>query len=217
MSSRILQPGDPRSTAPLEWRRVGSPEVKPPAAADPPKPDLPARIADLEAQCEQRVREARAAGFREGESAGRDRAAAEMQPVLERLSRSIDELAALRPRLRKEAEADIVALAMAIARRVLRREIAVDPEALAGLVLAALGKLQGLEICRARTHPAQAKLIAECLRRNAPASAVEVIADSSAEPGAVVFETQRGNLDASVETQLQEIERGLADRLRSGK
>ena len=28
------------------------------------------------------------------------------------------------------------------------------------------------------------------------------------EPGAVVFETERGNLDASVETQLREIERG---------
>ena len=217
MSSKILRPEDPRSTAPLKWRHVGSPEVKPAAAAEPPQPDWPARLAALEAQCEQRVRDARGEGLREGESAGRDRAAAEMQPVIERLSRSIDELAGLRPHLRKEAETDIVKLALAVARRILRREIAVDPEALTGLVLAALGKLQGLEICRARTHPAQAKLIAECLRRLAPASAVEVIADSSAEPGAVVFETQRGNLDASVETQLQEIERGLADRLRSGR
>jgi len=30
----------------------------------------------------------------------------------------------------------------------------------------------------------------------------------------VLFETPRGNLDAGVESQLQEIERGLADRLR---
>jgi flagellar biosynthesis/type III secretory pathway protein FliH len=29
-----------------------------------------------------------------------------------------------------------------------------------------------------------------------------------------VFESARGNLDASIESQLQEIERGLADRLR---
>jgi flagellar biosynthesis/type III secretory pathway protein FliH len=28
-----------------------------------------------------------------------------------------------------------------------------------------------------------------------------------------VFETAHGNLDASIESQLQEIERGLADRL----
>jgi flagellar biosynthesis/type III secretory pathway protein FliH len=30
----------------------------------------------------------------------------------------------------------------------------------------------------------------------------------------VIFETRHGNLDASVDSQLQEIERGLADRLR---
>ena len=152
--------------------------------------------------------------MREGEAAGRSRAAAEVQPVIERLARSIDELGAMRPRLRKEAEADIVKLALAIARRVLRREIAVDPEALTGLVMAALAKLQDQEICRVRTHPSHAGLLAECLRKAVPASTVEVVADPAGEPGAVVFETQRGNLDASVETQLQEIERGLADRLR---
>jgi flagellar assembly protein FliH len=43
---------------------------------------------------------------------------------------------------------------------------------------------------------------------------VEVVADSSRSPGDVIFETERGYLDASVDSQLQEIERGLADRLR---
>ena len=43
---------------------------------------------------------------------------------------------------------------------------------------------------------------------------MEVVADSSREPGAIIFETARGNLDASVDAQLQEIERGLVDRLR---
>ena len=41
-----------------------------------------------------------------------------------------------------------------------------------------------------------------------------MIADPSRDLGTVIFETQRGNLDASVDSQLQEIERGLADRLR---
>ena len=40
------------------------------------------------------------------------------------------------------------------------------------------------------------------------------IPDPSREVGSIVFETQRGDLDASVESQLNEIERGLADRLR---
>ncbi len=41
-----------------------------------------------------------------------------------------------------------------------------------------------------------------------------MIADPSRQPGDVVFETERGNLDASVDSQLLEIERGLTDRLR---
>ena len=54
-----------------------------------------------------------------------------------------------------------------------------------------------------------------CLRE-AGGRLVEVVADAAREPGSVVFETERGNLDASVESQLREIERGLADRMRRG-
>jgi flagellar assembly protein FliH len=92
--------------------------------------------------------------------------------------------------------------------------MSIDPEALHGLVLGALQKLHGQEIARVRVHPSHAAAIAKYLQQNLNAEKIEVIADPSREIGAVVFETQRGNLDASVESQLQEIESGLADRLR---
>jgi flagellar assembly protein FliH len=177
-------------------------------------PDSRVRLAQLEQQHEQRVREAHAAGLREGEAAGRKRASAELQPAIDRLARSIEEIGGLRGRLRAEAEADLLQLSLAIARRVLRRELAIDPEALHGLVLGALEKLQGQEIARVRVHPAHAALVTESLRQNGGSVKVEVIADPARELGTVIFETRRGNLDASVDAQLQEIERGLADRLR---
>jgi flagellar assembly protein FliH len=43
---------------------------------------------------------------------------------------------------------------------------------------------------------------------------VEVIADPGLERGAVILDSARGMLDASVETQLSEIERGFADLVR---
>jgi flagellar assembly protein FliH len=91
----------------------------------------------------------------------------------------------------------------------------VDPDAIHDLVLGALEKLQSQEITRVRVHPAHAALVTACLRQVVAASPVEVIPDPSREPGAVIFETDRGNLDASVESQLREIERGLADRLQT--
>jgi flagellar assembly protein FliH len=211
MSSKVLPPDDPLPVTPVAWRVVdrgqgrtgGMAEI---AAANASPPDQSRQI-------DQRIQEARAAGVREGEAAGRNRAAAELQPVIERLSRTIQEIAGLRARMRREAEADLLRLATAIARRILRREIMVDPDAMHGLVLGALEKLQSQEISRVRVHPAHAALVSACLRQMVAGSPVEVIADPSREPGAVIFETDRGNLDASVESQLREIERGLADRL----
>jgi flagellar assembly protein FliH len=171
-------------------------------------------VAAIEREFQGRVASAHAQGLREGEATGRERAAAELQPVKERLARTIEELLSTRPRLRREAEADTVKLAMAIARRVIRRELAVDPEALHGLVLGALERLQAQEIARVRVHPSRVPELAELLRARPGCQGIEVVADGSGDPGAVVFEMTRGNLDASVESQLGEIERGLADALR---
>ena len=50
-------------------------------------------------------------------------------------------------------------------------------------------------------------------RLNLPA-ALEIIADPQLTPGSALFETARGELDASVGTQLDEIQRGLTDLVR---
>lgn len=212
MSSKVLLPDDQTAAGPVLWKRVkvgGNSRV----GREDEAPDVEELRAEMQRECDRRVREARAAGVGEGEGAGRTRAAAEMQPVLERLTRSIDEMAHLRAQFRREAEADMVKLSLAIARRVLRRELAVDPDAMHGLVLGALEKLQSQEICRVRVHPLHAGQVTEYLRKTVTSSTIEVVPDGASEPGTVIFETNRGNLDASVDSQLQEIERGLIDRL----
>jgi flagellar assembly protein FliH len=211
MSSRVLRPDDQPEVESLLWRQVRGAGG---AAAPGPAVEEARPSQEMLQQIETRVREARAQGYREGEAAGRGQGSAEVRPVIERLARSIDEVASFRARLRREAEADTIQLALAIARRVLRRQLAIDPEALHGLVLGALEKLEGQEISRVRVHPAHAALVGGCLEQVSSGARVEIVPDSSRELGGVVFETQRGNLDASIDSQLQEIERGLADCLR---
>jgi flagellar assembly protein FliH len=211
--ARVIATETDVEVTPVVWRKVGAAAAVV-GKAEAVSPDFTAQIRLIEQQCEQRVKEARAAGLREGEAAARPRAAAEVQPVLEKLARSIEDLAQIRGRLRKQAEGDTIKLSLAIARRVLRRELAIDHDAMRGLVMAALEKLQAQEICRVRTNPAQAAAITACLRESASNAKVEVIPDGSLQPGGVVFETNHGNLDASVDSQLQEIERGLADHMR---
>src|SRR5438876_932256 len=116
MSSRVrvLLPDDSREATPFIWPQAGPAKDTVKAVAAEPQPDFGLRAAKMQREGEQRVREAHAAGMREGEAAGRGRAAAELQPALERLAASINEIANLRARLRGEAEADLVKLSLAI-------------------------------------------------------------------------------------------------------
>jgi flagellar assembly protein FliH len=206
MSCKVYK-GTDVSVSAMPWRQMGA------VAACPEVKDQQQRNAELDRQLELRLKTAYEKGLAEGEAQWRRRGATEVQAAVQRLARSIEELAGLRPALRAEAESELVHLAVAIARRILRREIGADPDALRGLVSAALEKVQIQEVSRARVHPSQAAALASFLQA-ASASKVEVIAEPTLEPGALIFETSRGNLDASVDSQLKEIERGLADCLR---
>jgi flagellar assembly protein FliH len=108
-------------------------------------------------------------------------------------------------------------LAIAIARRVLYRELATDPEAILGLVNAAFNKLNARETHRLRVSPRDAAVIEEHRLKLQFPPALEIAADGSLTPGSAIFETSRGDLDASVDTQLAEIDRGLTDVLKRRK
>lgn len=168
---------------------------------------LTGRVHQLETDLREKVEEARL----RGEQTGYQRAVAEQQEVLSRLSKAILDISGLRKQIREEAESEMVALSMAIARRVLHRELTVDPDAVLGLLRAALARVKAREITRIRTHAAHEEALRHALRDE---SGITVEPDSSLRLGDILVETARGTLDASVNGQLLEIERGFADRLR---
>jgi flagellar assembly protein FliH len=143
-----------------------------------------------------RLDAARQQGRSEGEAAGLARAAQRLDPAIANLSAATQELSGQRARLRSEAEEDTVKLAVAIARRVLHRELSTDPEAILGLVKAAFQKLNARETHRLRVSPADATTLHENRVRLELPPRVEIAADASLRPGSAVFETSRGELDA---------------------
>ena len=210
---------------PMKWTPTSSPTAErytsaflsqPGIAGGPDQRfrQLQARVRELEAELEQRTQMAYAKGRQEAESSASQQVSAQVDAVTAALARSIDEITGLRQRFRHEAEEDVVALAIAIARRVLHRELTVSPDSLLGLAKAALEKIDMREVHRVRMHPDFAPLLHANLEKIGLPSRVEVVADTSLERGSVIIETSRGTLDASVETQLAEIERGFADLVR---
>ena len=219
-SSRVLRGAEQGVVTPITWRAAASissarTRISPIEVKEVPS-EQSAFERDQNAQ-QERARieqEAYHRGFTEGKAVGRQQAGAEMQTVLDQLGKSLASLASLRSRVRGDAEGDLLKLAISIARRVLHRELTLDPESIEGLIRVALDKLQSRELCRVRVHPDQEEAIRKSLERFANSQKVELITDSSLQCGDVLFETAHGNLDASIESQLSEIERGLADRLR---
>jgi flagellar assembly protein FliH len=206
--------------SPVLWRQKISVGLKPiEPKQDQPMADmeevqtLRRRIADLTSASDQNSRQAYDAGRQAGEAAAREVLEAEVRVTTERLAQTIAGLAATRGEALRRAEGDTVKLAIEIARRVLHRELSVDSSAIEALVKAALEKLQSQEIHRVKVHPDQEKLLRACLEQAGRCQGIEVVGDPSQLKGAAFFELTRGSLDASVETQLREIERGLADEL----
>jgi flagellar assembly protein FliH len=190
----------------MAWRSTSTP---PPAPRPARAPAVDAGNSD---EPDAARKESYQRGFSEGRNIGHEQALAEIQPVMDRLSRSLADLATVRSRVRKTAESDLLKLAIAVARRVIHRELTLDPGSIEGLIRVALEKLESRELCRVRVHPDQEPVIRGLLARFS-AAPVELIPDPTLQCGDVLFETAHGTLDGSIEAQLQEIERGFADRI----
>lgn len=218
MATRVLSGDAAGSVRPVPWRTVAGPGA---GAGGPCEPaaqgeleTLRAQFAQVERESQQREQQAFAAGYRKGEAAGREQAITRLDPVVEQFARTVNELSQMRRKLRRDAEQDVVKLALAIARRILHREMSLDRESILGVVKAAFEKLEGREVDRVHVSPEDAEVVKKHLENTGRPGSIEVLADQRLGRGAVVFETARGKLDASVDTQLEEIQRGLADKLR---
>ena len=166
----------------------------------------------LERELESARHAARSEGFEAGLRQGREEAQAQVDPVLARLAASLGDLSSVRAGLRARAERDTVQLALLIARRILHRELAVDDNSLNAIARVAFERLAASESCTLTVHPRFAAAIAAGLPAD-KLSRIRIEPDPASAPGAMVFRTTDGIIDASVDSQLEEISRGLADRL----
>lgn len=223
MSSRVLAGTKIARVEPAHWLlALGEPVSAPPMgegvagagsndieSAQKRIQVLERRIQELEAELPRRYE----AGRAEGEKAGGEAAGAALQPVLERFTATIAELSSYRARFRRDSEPELLRLALAVAKKILRRELTVDPHSLLGILKAALETINQAEVLSVRTAPEDVAQLTGRLAGLGLPDQVEIIADRALERGSVILDTKRGQIDASVSTQLAEIENGFADRI----
>lgn len=114
-------------------------------------------LADLQAEA---YREAFQQGLRDGTTAGREQVRAQV----ERLDQLLTDLARPFTEIDETVQHELVSLAMALARQIVRRELRQDPTQIIGIVREAIGQLPvAARDVRVQLHPEDAAIVREHL------------------------------------------------------
>ncbi len=127
------------------------------------------------------------------------------------LQRGAEELANLHSEILKEAEQQLVELAIDIARKILMQEIQAERYSIDPIVAEALAGLPTRQNIAVHLHPDD---LARCelARDGAKGSGrVTFVADASVQPAECVLETPQGIVNSTIEAHLQDVAVGLKD------
>jgi len=178
-------------------------------------------LASAEAEAEALRRTAHAEGFSAGRNEGMLRVDSQMAVVAdrtaqERLRTTLPAMQAAAEMLRQERdrwlsawEATAVRMSIAVAEKLIRHELKVNPELSTGMISAALELAIGSPQIRLKLHPDDLRRLGdnaeEVARSITSCGQATLVPDASITPGGCLIETQHGVIDARIESQLERI------------
>lgn len=149
-------------------------------------------------------------GFTQGERAGVDAAAGRLEGLLKSLEQLLSDVENLQRRACHDLEKEMVQLALEVARKVVGREVQVDIETVAGIVLDAVNRVEHAEQITIRMNPGDMQRLAELkpglLDDLADAGRTRFEADASITSGGCRVESDSGDIDARLEQRFKIVE-----------
>jgi len=171
----------------------------------PPQP-IPIDVAQIEKSAYEN-------GFRQGEKAGMEIAEKKVAVLMRAYSEAILALGKQRSALYTQVERQVVKLALEAAKKIVHREIHADREIVHTLVKVALSHVAEKSAVTVRLHPTDYNFIldhrSELTGDAEGGRDVELLSDKSIQRGGCLVETECGNIDARIEEEFKELERGF--------
>ncbi len=197
-----------------------------PAAEDAlfayPEAELPSSVAHAEANAAQaadeRSRRQLAEAFEQGRQNAQQQLGSEFDVAIvkhrEQINHALRQFSLERQTYYRRIEGEVVELALAIARKILHREVQIDPHTLAGIVRVTLEKLDSGTQVHLHVYPKEAsdwRHYFACQMQDVRAP--EGHEDPAIAAGECRIETSLGSTQIGLQSQLKEIETGLLDLL----
>jgi flagellar assembly protein FliH len=171
----------------------------------------------MRAEIEQRVQDAYANGYEEGRLEGEIAEGVRLRNAVASAEAALNEFRENDLRWQENVESNITALAVAVARHVIGRELNADPTIVADLVRRALTEFPIDQPLRVRVHPLDLSLLTTHTTPTgepipiAPNRDVRWLADTRIQPGGCVIEGRERIIDGRVDTALERLYRRVSD------
>lgn len=148
-------------------------------------------------------------GLEKGQVEGQRMALKRLEPLASTFKKAIAELEQVRDRLTEKHLEQMLQIAMSSAEKVIHREIHLSPDLILNTVRAASEHLMEMDEIMVRIHPSDYEYIREIeeilggkLTGN---KAINFVEDTSIERGGVFIETEFGDIDATIKSQIDHI------------
>lgn len=129
------------------------------------------------------------------------------------LSRTIEEVSSVSENIVNRIETEAVELALEIAKKVVGREVMFDREIALTLVKVSLKKLHNRRaLAQVHLHPEDYAYVQANRAKLDSHGSLEIIEDAWISLGGCLIHTETGDVDARIESQFEEISRGLLGR-----
>jgi flagellar assembly protein FliH len=155
-------------------------------------------------------KEAAEAGFKEGREAGYAEGRAEADRLIERVRTVLERAQNRREEILVETEGQIVDLVLLMTRKVVKIISETQAEVVKANVVQALRKIKGHGNIIVRVNMRDVKLTTEhinsFIKQMEGIKGVQVAEDSTVNPGGCIIETDFGEIDARISSQLAELE-----------
>jgi len=175
-------------------------------------------LEDVRADAKEIKEQAYIEGFENGEREGLESVKSSLEPVLQHLNQSIDELENAKEELLLKTEREAVELALAIAEKIVSHEVKTNRDVIVNVVQAALKKIVDRKKIKIRLSPSDFQFLNHAksqipgLEEQFEKATFEE--DKAIMNGGCVIKTNLGDIDARIEKQFQAVEEAFRSEIK---
>ena len=213
----MVDPGDLERERTAQRERLQSPEVRAKSIVEQARDEAEAMVMAARQEADM----IRSTAHQAGLESARHESDKERAELAERVAQTIEDIQRQTDEFWVAIEPELLKLAVEIARKVVHKEITESQEIILNMVKIALYQIKDRHSLKIRVNPADYDLLREHKEEIMSSCdgmrSLEIIDDRRVEQGGCLIESDNGNLDARIETQLREVERALLEAAHDGR